>query len=32
MQDDSWMARRWALILAMAVGFADSPKASYPWS
>jgi hypothetical protein len=25
MQDDSWIARRWALILAIGVMFADSP-------
>jgi len=25
MQDDSWIAWRWTLILAMAVMFADSP-------
>jgi hypothetical protein len=26
MQDDSWIAWRWTLILAMAVMFADSPR------
>jgi len=26
MQDDNWLARRWTLILAMAVRFAGSPQ------
>ena len=30
MQDDSWIARRWALILTIAVMFADIPSFGIP--